>query len=145
MSRTPIRMRVAAAFALAMVIVLAGAGAQIYSRVGDDLAHALDQDLRLRAQDVSALVTAGGSLSTKSSSRLIESGESFAQLLDQRGSVLDTTRTLGTRPLLVPAQITAAQRGNRFFDRGSVPGLDEPSRLFTLPVSRSGQRLVLVI
>ena len=56
MSRVPIRVRVAAAFAVAMAIVLAATGLFVYARLGDDLARALDQDLRLRGQDLSALV-----------------------------------------------------------------------------------------
>src|SRR5437764_13804701 len=108
MSRVPIRVRVAAAFAVAMALVLAGTGALLYARLGNDLAHALDQDLRLRAQDLSALVTdQGGSLAADSSGRLIERGESFAQLLDRRGRVLDATRALGDRPLLPYGPIAA--------------------------------------
>lgn len=136
MSRVPIRVRVAAAFAMAMAIVLAATGVLIYGRVGDDLASALDQDLRLRAQDVSALLDArGGSLAAESGTRLIESGESFAQLLSQGGRVLDTTRSLGGASLLTEAEASAVlHRGLRFFDRPSVPGLDEPARLLSVPV-----------
>jgi two-component system OmpR family sensor kinase len=144
--RAAVRLRVAAAFALAMAIVLAGAGALIYARLGDDLAHALDQDLRLRAQDVSALVSdPARSLRAESDGRLIERGESFAQLLDQRGGVLDATRALGSSPLLTAAQVTVALGGTRFFDRASVSGLDEPARLLAVPASRGGRRDLLVI
>ena len=63
MKQLPIRLRVAAAFAAAMALVLAGTGLFVYARLGDDLSRALDQDLRLRAQDLSALVRSGrGSL-----------------------------------------------------------------------------------
>ena len=136
MRRVPIRVRVATAFALAMTVVLAATGLLIYGRVGNDLASALDQDLRLRAQDVSALIDEhGASLAAESGTRLIESGESFAQLLTRRGGVLDTTRSLGGAPLLSAAEASAVlQRGPRFFDRRSVPGLDEPARLLSIPV-----------
>src|SRR5919204_281221 len=81
MSRLPIRLRVAAAFAAAMALVLAGTGLFVYARLGDDLSRALDQDLRLRAQDLSALVRSGhGSLAREGASRLVEPGESFALL-----------------------------------------------------------------
>ena len=138
-------MRVAAAFALAMAIVLAGAGALVYVGVGEDLSHQLDQDLQLRAQDVSGLVAAGGSLSTPSGAVLIERGESFAQLLDPQGRVLDATGPLGTRPLLSHGQLAGAQRSDRFFDRPSAPELDEPARLLAVSVRRSGRPLVLVV
>lgn len=145
-SRLPIRIRVAAGFAVAMALVLAATGLFLYARLGDDLARSLDQDLRLRAQDLSALVTEPGSvLAAQSGSRLIEQGESFAQLLDQRGHVLDATRSLGTASLLPRPQLAAAESDDRFFDRPSVPGLDEPARLLAVPVRRGAQRLVLVV
>jgi two-component system, OmpR family, sensor kinase len=142
----PIRVRVAAAFALAMVIVLAGTGMFLYARLGDDLAHALDQDLRLRAQDLSALARdPASSLAAESRGRLIERGESFAQLLDRDARVRDGTRPLASAPLLGAAQLATIGAAPRFFDRPSVPGLDEPARLLVVPVTRRGQSLVLVV
>ena len=49
MSRFPIRLRVAAAFALAMAVVLAGTGWFLYARLSSHLEIALDGELRLRA------------------------------------------------------------------------------------------------
>jgi signal transduction histidine kinase len=145
-SRLPIRARVAMAFALAMALVLAATGMLLYARLGDDLDRALDQDLRLRAQDLTALVTdPRASLAAESSSRLIEPGESFAQLLDPHGRVLDATRPLGGAALLAAGQLTAALRDARFYDRRSVPGLDEPARLLAVPVAHGGRALVLVV
>ncbi|MFL5831775.1 MAG: sensor histidine kinase [Solirubrobacteraceae bacterium] len=142
----PIRLRVAAAFACAMAVVLAATGLFLYARLGDDLARSLDQDLQLRAQDLATVVQdPANSLAAESHARLIERGESFAQLIGQRGQVLDATRPLRRTALLGPAQVTTAlARGPRFFDRPSVPGLDEPARLLAVPVLRGGQRLVLV-
>ena len=146
MNRLPIRVRVAAGFAAAMAFVLAATGLFLYVRLGNDLARSLDQDLRLRAQDLSALVSdPRGSLARQSAGALIERGESFAQLLDHRGDVLDATPPLGSTPLLAPAQIAFAEHRDRFFDRPSVPGLDEQARLLALPAQRGGRRLVLVV
>src|ERR1700749_4680654 len=146
MSRLPIRVRVAAGFAVAMALVLAATGLFLYVRLGNDLARSLDQDLRLRAQDLSALVSdPRSSLARQSAGALIERGESFAQLLDHRGDVLDATRPLGSTPLLAPAQIVFAEHRDRFFDRPSVPGLDEQARLRAVPVQRGARRLVLVV
>ena len=94
MSRIPIRLRLALVFALAMAIVLAGAGWFAYSRVSSDLSRALDQDLRGRGQDLSALVAHGGSVQSTEGS-LIENGESFAEVVDSQGRVLDATRPIG--------------------------------------------------
>ena len=46
MSRLRIRFRLTLFFALAMAVVLAGAGWFVYLRVADHLARALDQELR---------------------------------------------------------------------------------------------------
>src|SRR5205085_11622239 len=114
-------------------------------RLGNDLSRALDQDLRLRAQDLTVVVRdPRSSLVTESRGRLIERGESFAQLLDPHGRVLDATRPLQGRALLSAAQVTQSLQSARFFDRSSVPGLDEPARLLAVPVKRGDRRLVLV-
>jgi len=142
----PIRLRVAAGFAVAMALVLAASGAYLYLQLGADLNRALDQDLRLRADDLAALVAEpGGSLAVESRGRLIERGESFAQLIDSHGRVLDATRPIGRRPLLDAVDLRRAVRQPRFTNRPTVPGLDEPARLLAIPVIRTGRRLVLVV
>ena len=146
MSRIPIRLRVAAAFAVAMAIVLAATGLYLYARLGNDLAHALDQDLRLRAQDLSAVVRSDpSSLSAESSGRLVERGESFAQVLDANGRELDSSPTLGHAPLLSVGETRAARHRPLFVNRPAVPGLDEPARLLATPVTGGARRLVLVV
>jgi heavy metal sensor kinase len=143
-SRLPIRLRLTLVFALAMAVVLAATGSVIYLRVASDLTHSLDQELRSRAQDVSALVLHGGSLAATRGT-LIESGESFAELLRADGSVLDATRPIGTQRLLTEDELAQARRGPMFADKPSVPGLDEPARVLAVPLDRDGGRLVLVV
>jgi heavy metal sensor kinase len=144
MSRLPIRLRLTLVFAVAMTVVLSLAGWLVYARVASDLTRGLDDQLRSRAQDVSALVRRNGSLQSTGGA-LIEHGESFAQLLSTQGRVLDATASLGAESLLDPAQLAAANRGTVFFDRGSIPGLDEPARMLALPVRRDGRRFVLLV
>jgi len=144
----PIRIRVAAAFAIAMAVVLAATGWFLYARLDSHLAVALDQELRLRAADLSALVQdsrASTSLATAGGGRFVEHGEAFAQLLDRQGRVLDATRPLGLTPLLRGSELRCAARGSITMDHNSVPGLDEPSRLLTASVVRTGQRFILVV
>ena len=156
MRRAPIRLRVAAAFALAMAVVLAVTGWFLYARLDSQLSLSLDRALRLRAQDLAALVREPGeSLAAARGARFVEHGESYAQLLDARGHVLDATSPLGSAPLLsatelrtaLSAQSARRSRGGRslFADRSSVPGLDEPSRLLATPVTSRGERMVLVV
>jgi heavy metal sensor kinase len=143
-TRLPIRLRLALVFALAMAFVLAGAGWFVYERVGSDLSRSLDQQLRGRAQDLSALVRRGGSVGG-TGGPLVERGESFAELLTAGGRVLDATPPIGRTLLLRPSELARARQETVFTNRPSVPGLDEGARLLALRVTRSGQRLILVV
>jgi two-component system, OmpR family, sensor kinase len=134
MTRVPIRARVAASFALAMAVVLAGTCWFVYARLESHLDSSLAQDLRLRAQDLAALVRHGGSLTAASGGRLVEPGESYAELLGASGRVLDASRPIGRTPLLTPDQVRRALSREVTVDLPSVPGLDEPSRLLAIPL-----------
>jgi two-component system OmpR family sensor kinase len=136
----PLRIRLAFVFALAMAVLLAAVGWFAYSRVGSDLAAALDQQLRGRTQDLSALVRHGGSLGS-TNGRLVESGESFAQLVTVDGRVVDATPHLGVHSLLGRPERSRARAGELFVDRASVPGLDEPARVLAVPL---GRRILVV-
>src|ERR671927_464594 len=95
-TRLPIRLRVTAAFALAMAAVLAGTGWFLYARLGAHLDVALRRDLELRSQDLAALVPQpDGSLQSTGSAHLVEHGESYAELVDPSGHVLDSTPPIG--------------------------------------------------
>lgn len=146
MSGLPIRLRVTAAFALAMALVLAALGFLLYARLDSHLALALDRDLQLRSDDLAALVRQPrASLAGYRGGRFIERGESYAQLVDPSGRVLDATRPLGTRSVLSPAQLRRAEREPLYTDLPSVPGLNESSRVLATPVKRAGGPLVLVV
>src|SRR5262249_14318806 len=71
MNRLPIRVRVTAAFAAAMAIVLAGSGWFLYARLGSHLETALNRELELRSQDLGALVQQGGTLKVDSGGRFV--------------------------------------------------------------------------
>jgi two-component system, OmpR family, sensor kinase len=145
-TRWPIRLRLVAGFALAMGLVLAASAVFLHARLGRDLAIALDQQLRLRAQDLGEVVRdPRGSLSGAPAARFIEPGESFAQLLGPGGQVLDASPGLRGRALLDGAERRAAMRTPRFVDLPQIPGLDEGVRLLAAPVRRGGRRLLLVV
>jgi len=129
----PLRIRLTLVFSLAMALVLAAVGWFAYSRISSDLAGTLDQQLRGRAQDLSALVRHGGSLRT-TDGQLVESGESFAQLVTADGRVVDATPPLGRKSLLDLGERRRARGRELFLNRPSVPGLDEPARLLAVPV-----------
>lgn len=144
MSRLPIRIRLTLVFAVAMAAVIAGVGWLVYAHLANDLSRSLDQELRARAQDVSALVVHGGSLRATDNT-LVERGESFAEFLNARGDVLDATPLIDGERLLTTAELGKALRDPVFADRGSVPGLDEPARMLAVPVQVDGRRAVLVV
>ena len=139
MRRLPVRWRLTLVFAAAMALVLVAAGWFVHDRVASDLSRSLDQELRSRAQDLSALVRHGGSLRTTQGS-LVEQGESFGELLDARGRVLDATPPIAVS-LLNASELARARREAVWADRPSVPGLDEGARLLAVPV---GGRILVV-
>lgn len=134
-----------AAFAVAMALVLAGTGLLLYTRLDSHLALAIDRQLRLRAQDLTALVAERGSSLEETSGTFVEHGESYAQLLDAGGRVLDASPPLTDAPLLDRAELEGALVGTVFTNRDAVPGLDEPSRILATPVQRDDRTLVLVV
>jgi two-component system OmpR family sensor kinase len=133
-NRLPIRLRLTLVFALVMAVVLLLAGWLVYARVSHDLNNALNDQLRGRGQDVSALVRRDGSLKSTRGA-LVEHGETFAELLSVGGSVLDATAPVGHKPLLAPSELARALQGPVFLDVSSAPGLDEPARMLALPSS----------
>ena len=144
MSRLPIRLRLTFVFARAMAVVLAGATWLLYLQVGSDLGSGIDQSLRSRAQDVGALVRDGGSLRS-TSSPLIESGESFAELVSPNGRVLDASASLHRAPLLLGGRARAAHARSALAEPSVGAGLDEPTRMLavrsrTAECSSSGAR-----
>jgi heavy metal sensor kinase len=144
MSRLPIRLRLTALFVLAIAVMLTAAGAFVYQRVASDLGAALDRELSLRAQDLSALAGREGSL--RATGRpLLERGESFSELLTGNGRVIDATVPIGHVRLISAADLQRARTKPIYVNRASAPGLDEPARMLALPVTARGRRLVLVV
>lgn len=144
MSRLPVRLKLTLLFAAAMGLVLFGSGLFVHQRVASDLSRALDQELRSRAQDLSALVLRGSSLNARRSG-LIEPGEAFAEVISGGGRVVDSTPPIGTMRLLSQADFARALRASVFADRDSAPGLDEPARMLAIPLERNGRSYVLVV
>jgi signal transduction histidine kinase len=134
--RIPIRVRVTVACAVVMALVLAATGWFLYARLSSHLTTQLEQELQVRAQDLAALVESGrGSLAQDGRSKLVEPGESYAQLV-AGGRVVDATPPLGGRSVLRPDQLRAAARGPLYVTLPAVPGLNESSRVLATPVRR---------
>ena len=136
MSRIPIRIRLTLAFALALAVVLAALGLVIYTRFEDSLNENTDKALRSRATDIAALVERSGPrLSTPGAGRFVESDESFAQIIDRDGNVVDGSRLVAARPLIGPDEVEEAIRdGSLTLSRDGVVEEDDPARVFAVPV-----------
>jgi heavy metal sensor kinase len=146
-SRIPIRLRVAAAFALAMAVVFAATGWYVYSNLATHLSSALNRELRLRAQDLSTVVSDPDSSlpATTETGGFVEKGENYAQLVTPDGAVVQWTNPLGAAPLLTKDQLRSAFEHRIYGERQSVSGLDEPSRFLATPVMKGNDRYVLVV
>jgi signal transduction histidine kinase len=130
---------------MALVFVLAGG--IVYVRISNHLAQILDLQLQVRAQDLAVLVREpGASIGETGSVRFFEQGESYSQLIDRSGRVLEASPSLeGVPSLLTPVELQRALDGAIFTDRESVPMLDEPSRILASPIDFDGQKLVLLV
>ena len=145
LNNIPIRVRVAGAFALAMALVLATTGWLLYERVSSSLLTELDNQLEVRAHDLKDVVhDPEDSLKASGASR-VERGESYAQLVDARGNVIDASPWLAERSVLKPSELGRAERGTIFVVRPTLPLLDEPSRVLATRVTQNGTPMVLIV
>jgi two-component system, OmpR family, sensor kinase len=125
MSRLPIRVRLTAAFALATLLVLAGAGLFVYVRLRADLNDTVNATLRSR-------VTAVARQSSDAAPgirgvNLEDREESFVQVLTPDGRLLDVIG--GARsPVLSPAETTRSSHKALKLER-RVSGIDGTARV----------------
>jgi heavy metal sensor kinase len=138
MSRVPLRLRLTAAFALAMAVLLTAAGFLLYDHLGTSLDRTLAQGLRARAADISALVKQADTGLQQSGLRT----DGFAQVVDLRGKVVDETPGLN-RSLLTAAQLERARNGPLLVPRAELG--EGFVRLLVQPVSAQDQRLLVVV
>ena len=145
-SRIPIRLKVTAAFAITLAVVLAGIGSFLYLEFRAGLDGSIDQGLRSRAGDVTALVAQADSGLTQSGpSRLTARGESFAQILTADGRIFDSTPLIKGAPVLDRAQVRRGLRGPLFLQVGPRGRISDAARLLASPVHAQGRRLLVVV
>lgn len=145
MSRIPIRVRLAAAFALAMGFILLLVFLILYFRLQSNLDSSIDNGLRSRSDDVAALVyqADSGLAQGSGATRLSEAGESFAQVLTVNGEVFDSTPG-ATRPALTPTE-TSSLSSPSILDNRQVSGIEGAARLLATPISAQGMDLILIV
>jgi signal transduction histidine kinase len=129
-----------------MAAMLAVIGVVLYTQFASHLDDTIDQGLRSRAGDISALVEARQpGLDRAGRSVLDERGESFAQILDDAGRVVDASPKLRAGALLTPGQVRTATQRTIIFDRPNPFESVEPARLLATPTSTGGRRLIVVV
>ena len=130
-----------------IAVVLAGTGFFVYLQFRNDVNSAVDAGLRSRADELSAVVRQESSSLAGSRQHLVGKTDSFAEVLDPSGKVLDSSQALGDESLLEPDQLRAAAAGPIFIDRPPLPGGDSDGgvRLLAAPVQApAGERIVVV-
>jgi signal transduction histidine kinase len=120
-SRLPVRLRLTAAFAVAMTLVLAGAGLFVYMRLKSDLNESVTAGLVARA----AAVLAAGSASAGAAG---EGEEGFAQLRRADGTVLDSAGSIRGEALS-PTELRRAVAGGEILIERKVPGIEGTARV----------------
>ena len=136
----PIRLRLTLVFAFTMAIVLSVTGFFIYSRLATELLVTIDDGLRARGEVLSA-----GSRDeefTDTSGSLIEPDESFAQILDDSGRIVDSSPAIAGAPL-VPADELGRIDSPKLLTR-PVRGLEDKSRLLVIPETDGAPLYVVV-
>jgi two-component system OmpR family sensor kinase len=127
-----------------MALVLTATGLFLYLRLEAELDRSIDHGLRSRADEISALVRrSSAGFGESRGSGLSNREQSFAQILDTRGRVVDST---DAGPLLTASELTRAQKQTLFVNHASVPGIDdEEIRLLATPVQTAEQDLIVVV
>lgn len=140
MNRLPIRIKLTAAFASAMLLMLFAAALFVYLRLRGDLDDRVNASLRARAEAAVVAVAAGTHIEGVA---LEDPEETFVQLLGPAGQVLETAgRVRGAA--LTPEQVLRATTDDLVVQR-RLPGVDGEARILGRGSgARRGQSLVVI-
>src|SRR6266542_2898591 len=101
MRRIPIRLRLTAAFAVVMTLVLAGVWVATVAHFGTALDEAIDANLAAHTRDLTAV-------SPQSTGPLVNEPDLVAQVLTLDGRVRAASPRVAAVPLLTPTEVAAA-------------------------------------
>jgi two-component system OmpR family sensor kinase len=131
--RLPIRVKLTLAFASLMIVLFGGLALLLYTRFEAGLDTGINGELRSRAAVVESVVRAA---KHDQEAPLPSGGDAFAQIVDARGGVVDSTPGFDRRPLIPADEIARARRASVIVDR-------EGERLLARPLG-IGSRVVIV-
>jgi signal transduction histidine kinase len=132
-SRVPVRVRLTAAFAVAMALVLVGAGLFVYARLRNDLDESVTAGLVVRANAVLAARSPAAGAAA-------EDEEGFAQVLASDGRVAAAAgRVRGN--VLSAAELRRARDQEQTLVERHVPGIEGTARV----LARAGRGSEIVV
>jgi two-component system OmpR family sensor kinase len=141
MSRLPIRLRLALAFALVMGIVLAAMGAFVFVRVERSLTATVNRDLKAQLEEIRTHAEAGA----RPSEPLVDpETHVLSQFLDAKGQLV-SSGGLALRPLLSAADAQRVIAGARIEHDGDARGLAGDWRLVAAPRTFGDRRVAVVV
>ncbi|HEY0642418.1 MAG TPA: HAMP domain-containing sensor histidine kinase [Nocardioides sp.] len=139
--RLPLRVRLVAGFAAAMLVLLTAAGAFVYRRVEYALDRGLDTELTSARSVVAPLVGADGTVTSPSSA---DATGTAWQVLNADGTVLDSGGPAPARPLVRAADLPDG--GTRTLDVGTLlPVADAPFRVEVAALDSGGEAAYVLV
>jgi two-component system, OmpR family, sensor kinase len=142
--RLPIRVRLTAAFALAMLFVLVAAAAFVYVRQRSALTETIDHGLERRSDDVAALIhRPRARLHDAAGGRLTDPEDTFIQVLTPSGRRVEGTKEVGV-PALSGAESREASQHPTTFEH-ELQGIEGTARMLARPITVDDRRLVLAV
>jgi two-component system OmpR family sensor kinase len=128
-----------------MALVLGATGLFLYLRSAADLDNTINDGLRSRAADVVTLIKEADSGLSEGRHGYDAGTESFAEIVDPGGRVLDSAPQVGGHLLLSRSELLRARTQTILVDRGPAPGLGDRSRLLATPARARGRPVVVVV
>jgi two-component system sensor histidine kinase MprB len=138
MTRLPLRLRVALAAGIGLLVAVAALGVAALFVVGHELHAAQDRALRGRAADIARLsASAPGLLASPGALGAPNGGQDLlVEVLDRHGRIVTRSASLGGRLLSETAVPRAVRDGRTSYANAGLSG--EPLRLFTAPLADTG-------
>jgi signal transduction histidine kinase len=142
LAEVPIRVRITAAFATVILVLLAGVGVIVYLTMRAALLDEIYTELRFRANSMLS-VPQSDFVEKRTPGLDVQLDESFDQLLTRSGRVLRATPGLPAGSLLSSTQL-AGVHGSTFFQR-QVDGVEDDARLLAIPLTGPDQGEILLV
>jgi two-component system, OmpR family, sensor kinase len=143
LSRLPIRLRLATAFAVALLLVLGLAALFVYLRVSSELTNGLDDELDRRAAVLASIAMDDPAPDSGSLPAPDESEEGFSQILGPGGEVIASTGAASGAAPIDEEAVRAAGDEPAVIER-DVEGIDGEARILAAPVEGpDGERIVV--